>query len=206
MDSGNRKAPASPHGASPVDGLVLAAGRSSRMGRDKADLDLDGSTFLERAVATLRAGGCRAVVAVLPGEQEPGNPLGATSAVNPDPGSEQIVSIRIGLSALSGDTAAVLVLPVDAPAVRAETVRSLIAAFQATGAPIVRPVHAGQPGHPTLFARAVFADLARDDLARGAETVVERHAAERLDVPVEDPGVTTNVNTPDDYLRLREGP
>ncbi len=94
-------------------------------------------------------------------------------------------------------------LPVDAPAVRPGTVRALIEAFQAApGAHVVRPVHDGKPGHPTLFARAVFEQLLQPGLTHGAETIVTRHSASRLDVPVDDPGIAGNVNTPADYERL----
>ena len=204
MSAHDRKPPAGREQAVPrVDGIVLAAGRSSRMGRDKAALELGGSTFLERAAATLRDGGCQAIVAVTSESQSANLPMGVAAAINPDPGSQQIVSIRIGIAALSGDTDAVVILPVDAPAVRADTVSRLIQTFRAIHAPIVRPIHDGRPGHPTLFARAVFEELAESDLPRGAESVVERHATDRVDVPVDDAAIAQNVNTPEDYNRLR---
>ena len=188
-----------------IAGLVLAAGRSSRMGRPKPELQLDGRSFLEHCIEVLRAGGCDPVVAVVAGS----GPTGASPrldvlwAQNPDPGSEQIDSIRIGLAAVPPDCAAVAVLPVDAPAVGAETVRLLLRAFrEAPDSPVVRPVHQGVPGHPTLFARAVFQQLMEPGLARGAETIVQRHAAARLDVPVDDPAVSGNINTPEDYQQL----
>lgn len=199
--SGNPSA--SPETSALIGGIVLAAGRSSRMGRDKATLQLGGSTFVQRAVNALRDGGCHAVVVVTPPDFTPDVRGGILAVVNPQPDSEQIVSIRIGLRSLPAEARAALVLPVDAPAVLPETVRRLIETFSATGAPIVRPLHAGQPGHPTLFARPVFNELSEPHLERGAETVVERHAADRVDVTVDDPGVTSNVNTPEDYTRLQ---
>src|SRR5512146_2769157 len=80
-----------------VDGIVLAAGRSSRMGRPKAGLELDGRTFLERCVSLLQEGGCRAVVVVVAAGAAPDLPGDVVQAVNPDAGSQQIDSIRIGL-------------------------------------------------------------------------------------------------------------
>lgn len=212
-------------GPVPVDGIVLAAGRSSRMGAPKADLELDGRTFLQRCTDLLRQGGCRSVVVVVadepaaaavtagralaPGDTAPTPDLDdVVVAINPDPDSQQIHSLRIGLAALPGDSAAAAVLPVDAPSVQPATVAGLLRAFREAdpGTVIVRPVHRGQPGHPTIFARAVFAELAAGELPHGAETVVERHADARLDVPVDDPGIAANVNTPADYRSLRETP
>ncbi len=202
--------------ADAVDGIVLAAGRSSRMGRAKAELELAGRTFLERCIDALLGGGCRSVVVVLGGAPDAGAAAraGVVYTLNPDAGSQQVDSIRIGLAALPADSAGAAVLPVDAPAVRAETVRRLIEAFrgesEASGAGgttglVVRPVHGGVAGHPTIFARALYGELSRGGLPRGAETVVEAHAAARLDVEVSDPGIGVNVNTPGDYDRLLEG-
>jgi len=195
--------------AGAIDGIVLAAGRSSRMGRSKAELELGGRSFLERCLDALLGGGCCSVVVVLGGGEARGDARGGVAYVlNPDPASEPIDSLRIGLAALPADSAGVAVLPVDAPAVRTDTLRRLIAAFRtasdASGR-VVRPVHDGTAGHPTIFARALFPELRAGGLARGAESVVAAHAAARLDVEVDDPGIAANVNTPDDYDRLLEG-
>jgi len=193
-----------------IDGIVLAAGRSSRMGRRKAALELDGRSFLDRCLDALLAGGCRSVVVVLGGVEAARASArdGVAYARNPDPASQPIDSLRIGLAALPADSAGAAVLPVDAPAVRADTVRRLIAALRTapgTSALVVRPVHDGTAGHPTIFARALFPELLAGELARGAETVVAAHAAARLDITVDDPGIAANVNTPADYDRLLEG-
>jgi molybdenum cofactor cytidylyltransferase len=201
----------------PVHGIVLAAGRSSRMGAPKADLELDGRTFLERCIDLLRQGGCRAVVVVVSDERAGAGVTGGAPSlpgddvlvtVNPDPASQPIDSLRIGLAALPVDCAAAAVLPVDAPNVQPATVARLLRALREAdpGTLILRPVHRGQPGHPTLFTRALFPELATGDLPHGAETVVERHADARLDVAVDDPGVAANVNTPADYRSLQARP
>lgn len=190
-----------------IGGIVLAAGMSSRMRRPKAQLQLGGRSFMDQCTDALRGGGCDPVVVVVgEGAQAPAHEGdGVIRAVNPAQGSEQIESIRIGLATLPADCAAAAVLPVDAPAVRPDTVRALLVAFRAAApgsAHVVRPVFGGEPGHPTVFARAVFGQLAEPGLTHGAETVVQRQSASRLDVPVDDPGIAGNVNTPEDYERL----
>src|SRR5690606_33929109 len=143
-----------------VAGIVLAAGRSRRMGRPKPLLDAGGESFIARAVAVLRAGGCTRVVAVVPaaGERvaQAAETAGADVARNPDADSEQADSLRLALRHVSGDVIGILVLPVDHPLVRDATVAALIRAFLERRPPVVRPVHGGQPGHPTLFDRAVL--------------------------------------------------
>lgn len=190
-----------------VGGIVLAAGRSSRMGSAKSLLEIEGRTFLEHALGILAGGGCEPLVVVLPDGASAGRAGelaragGAEAVENPLAGAEQIDSLRIGLAALPEDVDAAVVLPVDHPLAGAETVRALVGAFGASGAPIVRPVYRDRPGHPVLFARAVWGELADPALDRGARDVVHRHAGEILDVPLDDRGVHVDVDTPDDYRR-----
>jgi len=188
-----------------VHGVVLAAGRSTRMGRSKALVALDGETLLERAVRVLLEGGCAGVVAIVRAEDEAAARLasaaGARVVVNGNPHAEQVDSLRLALRDLPDDAAAAAVLPVDVPFVRPATVARLIAAFRAGTALVVRPMYRGEPGHPTLFARALFADFAARELPHGARTVIEAHAADTLDIEVEDPGVAQDVDTPEDLAR-----
>jgi molybdenum cofactor cytidylyltransferase len=188
-----------------VAGIVLAAGRSSRMGHPKLLLEIDGETFLGRAVRTLREGGCDPVVAVIsPGADahaiEVVENAGGRIAVNSMPEAEQIDSLRVGLHEV-GEAEAAIVLPVDFPLAVPATVRALRMAWLARRAPIVRPTHEGRPGHPVLFGRAIWTELGAPDLEHGARDVVHRHAAQIVEVPVDDQGVTVDVNTPEDYTR-----
>jgi len=193
-----------------IAGIVLAAGRSRRMGRPKAFLRLDGRTFLERAVTALRDGGCDPVI-VVAGPRgdaaadetaEAAGRLGARAARNPDAGSPQVASLRAGLSALGDDSEAAVVTPVDIPRADAEVVRGLIAAFRANGCPVAQPFDGARHGHPVLFARRVWSELMADPLPDGARTVIHAHAAERAEVRV--PTLAADVDTPDDYRRLLE--
>lgn len=194
-----------------IAGIVLAAGRSRRMGSPKAFLRLDGDTFLGRAVSALRDGGCSAVVVVTgPAGEAPASEiggaaarLGAAVAVNAEIGSEQIDSLRAGLRGLGGEVEAAVVLPVDVPGVDAGLVRGVIAAFRATAAPLVQPYDGARHGHPVLFARALWPQLLQGELPDGARTVIHAHRHERAELRV--PRLHADVDTPDDYRRLLGG-
>ncbi|HET7232457.1 MAG TPA: nucleotidyltransferase family protein [Longimicrobium sp.] len=194
-----------------IAGIVLAAGRSRRMGSPKAFLRLDEATFLERAVAALKGGGCEPVIVVAgPPDDGPGREiadaaarLGARVAVNPDPASQQADSLRAGLRMMGDDGEAAVVMPVDVPGVTAELVRAVIDAHRSTGAPVVQPYDGERHGHPALFARALWPELLHGELPEGARTVIHAHAAERAEVRV--PRLHADVDTPEDYRRLLEG-
>jgi molybdenum cofactor cytidylyltransferase len=195
-----------------IAGIVLAAGRSRRMGRPKPLLGFRGDSFLATAVAALRGGGCGEVLVVAAPPDDPSaaavaaeaERAGARVVTNPRPDSEQVDSLRAGLAALPHEALAAVVLPADVPGVDAAAVGAVVAAFRARGAPVVRAVHGGEHGHPVLFARRVFADLFRDPLPEGARSVVHAHAAWLEEVEVDSPDVLLDVDTPDDYRRLLE--
>ena len=190
-----------------VGGIVLAAGGSSRMGASKALLEIDDETFLERAIGILLEGGCETVAVVLAAGEASGRPgelartRGARPVENTIENAEQIDSLRLGLEALPEDADAAIALPVDHPLANASTVAALIRTFRSSGAPIVRPVYHDHPGHPVLFAREVWAELADPGLDEGAREVVHRYAEEIRDVAIDDRGVTVDIDTPEDYER-----
>jgi molybdenum cofactor cytidylyltransferase len=192
-----------------VPGIVLAAGASSRMGVPKSLLTLGNGTFLSRILEALRDGGVPSAVVVvrpgLPGVEGEVARVGFGRLVeNPVPDAGQLSSLVTGLDAVDApDVTGVLVTLVDVPLISAVTVRAVLDQGTASRAEILRAVHRGRHGHPVLFKRALFDALRRADPAQGAKAVVRSHPVE--DVEVGDAGITEDVDTPEDYARLREG-
>jgi molybdenum cofactor cytidylyltransferase len=185
-----------------VDGIVLAAGASSRMGEPKPLLEVDGTPFLERAIKLLRGAGCRYVLAVVNDRDDwitrLADASGAGIVINENPQSEQIDSLRLGIANLPDGYDGVMVLPVDFPRVQDTTVKKLIAEFTNTRSPVLNPSYNGTAGHPVIFSRDVVAELARPDLPDGARSVIEQHSDART-IAVDDPGVLIDIDTPTDY-------
>ena len=195
-----------------IAGIILAAGHSRRMGTPKPLLRVGKQSFLEHAVWALREGGCEEVLVVVgPAENpdarriaEAAERAGARTVQNPLEDSEQIDSLRSALCALDDAATAAVVTPVDFPRIGSKAIRALIEAFGRTAAPVVLPTYNGEHGHPTLFARGVWAELLGDPLPEGARSVVHAHAAELVAVPVDDPGILADVNTPAEYRQIVE--
>lgn len=190
-------------------GVVPAAGRSSRMGSPKPLLDADGPTFLARVVGTLLQGGCAHVVVAV--REEPGPvaaaalEAGARVVVNPEPDHPErggpISSVRAALDVVPADAAGIVLLPVDHPLVKVETVERLASAFLAGEAPVVSPVMAGRRGHPVLLSAALFTEIGGGDLPEGVRSVVERHAESVVEVEVRDRGILRDLDTLAEYRR-----
>lgn len=193
--------------ASEVAAIVLAAGEGRRMGgRPKALLRLpDGTSFLERILATARAAALgRVLVVHAPGAALP-LPAGVEAVVNPDPSRGMLSSIYAALDVLVGSTAAgALVWPVDCPRVPVAGIEAILAAA-GSGAPVVVPRYAGRRGHPVLFAASVFAELRAAPLDQGARVVVRAHASDLAEVEVPFPEVLDDFDTPGDLEAIERG-
>ena len=195
--------------ASVIPAIVLAAGRSSRMGRAKATLPAGGGhTFLTRIVQTFLDAGVDDVIVVVGHEAEAiasrfsGSGLPARFVVNRDYDRGQLSSLLAGLDVLDRPgVAAVLLTLVDVPLVSAATVRAVIDAYRRTRAPIVRPTSGDRHGHPLLIDRSLFDALRAADPAAGAKPVVRAHASAAGDIAIDDEGAFTDVDTEEDYRK-----
>jgi molybdenum cofactor cytidylyltransferase len=175
------------------------------MGSPKALLDAGGSSFLARVIASLCSGGAGPILVVL-GDLEglvarAAREAGAVPVLNPDPSPGPIASLQVGIRALPAGAEGVLLAPVDHPLFRPATVAALIGAFRQGRPPVVQPTFEGVRGHPVLFARALFPELLEEALPEGARTVLRRYLGSRLLLPVDDPGILADIDTPEDYRR-----
>lgn len=195
-----------------VRAVVLAAGASSRMGRPKAGLPLAhcADTFLARILQTLTAAPLPDI-AVVTGAA-PDAVHAAAGRIRPPVRfvrndrwqAGQLASIQAGLGERPGEQLeALLVALVDIPLFSVATVRQVLAAWRATGAPIVRPARGEEHGHPVLFDRALFDALWSADPSVGAKAVVRAHAPHIVNVEVDDEGAFTDVDTVEEYHALR---
>jgi molybdenum cofactor cytidylyltransferase len=190
--------------------IVLAAGRSSRMGQPKALLSLGaGETFLTRIARTFLDAGVADVVvvvghdadAIVQSFAESGLPARFVLNRNYDRG--QLSSLIAGLDVVDRPgTTATLVALVDVPLVSSATVRTVIDRYRATGAPVVRPTSGTRHGHPLLIDRSLFDALRTADPAAGSKPIIRAHASSEGDVPIEDEGAFVDVDTAEDYTRL----
>ena len=187
--------------------VLLAAGASRRMGRPKLDLAFGGETMLSRSLRNLLSARLDRVLVVVASGGEARSELHepyedverVEVVVNPRSNDGLASSLRCGLERLPEETRIVLVALADKPLVKPETIRTLLATFDEAGARIAHPVYRGEQGHPVLFVAELveeFLTLAGD---RGGKSLLARHRDEVLEIPVEDPGVCVDIDTPEDY-------
>lgn len=196
-------------------GVILAAGASSRMGRDKALLPWPpgstSGTFLSGAISAVAPATERVIVVA--GENEAS--LRATVyaragylVANPEPSAGQFSSLRVGLRAVldAGHDGAVVML-VDRPPVRTATIRALQEALAEAVEEDVWacvPEYEGEHGHPLVMGREMIEALLRADPNTTAREVLAANSAKIHYLPIDDPNTVSNVNTPEEYAQAMQ--
>ncbi|MGQ0604612.1 MAG: nucleotidyltransferase family protein [Anaerolineales bacterium] len=195
-----------------VGAVVLAAGRSTRMGQSKQLLPWGNSTLLGEVVQRLRATGVHDIVVVTGAEREAVERVVSEAALgdarvrcvfNPDYAtSEMARSLQTGLRALKLHYHAAVVALADQPQIQPATVEAVLQRWRETLAPMVAPFRAGKRGHPMLFDRAQWPQLLALPADANPRAVLQ--TAEGLEaVAIASDTILTDIDTPTDYAQAR---
>ena len=184
-----------------IGALVLAAGFARRFGADKLKTPMpDGKPLIGHTLENISSAFDEILIVSRP---ETGLDPGKWPVTLFD-GAEQGMgaSLAWGISRLP-DWDGCMICLADMPFVQPRTYRSLAA--ELTPENIVIPSLAGRRGNPVGFGRRFFADLSELNDERGGRKIVRRHEADVLEIPVEDPAVLMDIDTPADLSRYQAG-
>jgi molybdenum cofactor cytidylyltransferase len=200
MDSGGSRS------ASPVLGLVLAAGGSTRMGRPKQLAELDGRPLLAHVLAAVDAAPVDRVLVALGGAADAvleRVDLGRAEPLVVDGWAAGMGHVLASTLAQAGDGwEAVVVLLGDQPLVPGGAVARVVEAWRAGAGPVVTATYGGRPGHPRLFDRRLLPDLLRLTGDTGARDLLATHPDRVHQVEVGDLGSDTDIDVEADLERV----
>src|SRR5262249_26319181 len=193
-----------PHTLVGISAIVLAAGKSERMGRPKALLPLRGRTFLDNILQAISGTSAEDTIVVVGhhrDEIERHVTMPIRTVFNPDYEQGMITSLQAGIRSLPSGTDGALLFLVDHPLVDSESIRLLMA----SAAPdrIVVPTFKGRKGHPVLFGATILQEVLALSASEGANIVVRRDPGRIVQVSVNSPGVLVDVDTPEDFRQLQ---
>ena len=174
------------------------------MGRPKALLPYRGTTFLGHILETIGRSCIDHHLVVLGHDRDriAATIEGVDWVYNQSYEQGMTTSLQTGIRALPEDARGAMLFLVDHPEFRVSTVESLVSGI--SGGAIAVPVSEGRRGHPVLFSRHVFEEILDLDSHQGANVVVRRDPKRVVEVPVDDPGVLLDIDTPDAFERLSD--
>jgi molybdenum cofactor cytidylyltransferase len=195
-------------GAVRVAAIVLAAGRSTRMGAENKLLaDLGGEPMVRGVVEAALASKARPVLVVT------GHMAAEVAAAlaglhvepvaNPDYATGLASSLKAGLRAVPEACRGALILLGDMPGIAPEHVDRLVDAFAAAPDAIVVPVHEGQQGNPVLWPRRYFPELLQLGGDAGARRLIAVHREDVREVELGTNGIFADIDTPEELARIR---
>jgi molybdenum cofactor cytidylyltransferase len=193
---------------------ILSAGESSRMGRPKALLPIDGVRFIEKIVTSLRSTRVGKIMVVLGHNaaaiRQRISDLQVDLVLNPDYKQGQLSSLAAAIRSIEAANDVervdgILVHLVDHPYINADLVNSMIDRFYETKKLIVVPRYQDRRGHPVIFSKALFGELLATPLDRGAKAVVHAHRDDTLEIDTNDEGAIIDIDTPEEYRRYVKG-
>lgn len=195
----------------PTVGIILAAGESRRLGKPKQMLELKGRILVDWVLDASLASNLDRVVLVLGCENEAILGLLGDKArhpklevvINPCYEEGQSSSLRAGLLKVCDGFSAVVFLLGDQPLVSPGLIDLLLFRFAASDKAICVPAHGGRRGNPALFSRSLYPLLMEITGDKGARQVIAAHPGEVLDVEIDDPSPFLDIDTQEDFDRVR---
>jgi molybdenum cofactor cytidylyltransferase len=189
--------------------IVLAAGKSTRMrGKNKLLAAVNGAPMIHRVTQTALQSKVDEVIVVLGWEadrvREVLSELPCNFVLNEEFESGQSSSVKAGLKAVSKSTRALLVLPGDVARIDSRSINTVIDEYDAHGDLIVVAGHEGEAGHPILFDKSLFDEIAQiNEQTYGLKSIVKQHESEVRFVEVGTVNALRDVDTPDDLRELQ---
>jgi len=188
-----------------IQGVILSAGKSERIGFPKALLEIEGERFVDFIIKRMREAGIRDIIVVL-GEDidliKRNAKLDAKVLYNRNWEEGQISSLRIAIRNMDREKEAVIFTLVDHPLVKSSTYLKLVSIWKENKDKIVIPLYNGRKGHPTIFPRKFFNDILFKELKNGARSIIRENIESVRYVVVDDEGIIIDIDTISDYKRF----
>jgi molybdenum cofactor cytidylyltransferase len=186
--------------------MVLAAGKSTRMKENKLLLKINGDTLIEHVVKRAKESSVDEVVVVLGYEaskmRERLEKIDCKLAVNENYSKGQSESVKVGLSTVSSNAEAVMILPADVALIDAECINRVVEEYRRSKSRIVIASHQRQSGHPILLDRSLFPEAAKiNEDTQGLKAVINRHRAEIKYVEAGTDNVLIDIDTREEFNR-----
>jgi len=193
-----------------IEGIILAAGLSTRMGVPKLTLEIEGIPIIRSvAQAAVESELHRVILVKSPSDSRVAKALGPAAkdprlsqVVNLHPEAGMSSSMRKGIESLDRETAGVMILLGDQPGIAGTIINRLLAAFRKEPAKIIAPVVQARRTTPVIFPATLFSELMEETGDIGGRNVLKRHYEEVVEIEMGREYDDTDLDTPEDLDRF----
>jgi molybdenum cofactor cytidylyltransferase len=193
-----------------ITAIILAAGRSSRMGDFKPLLKIDDKPVLKRVISIFPEAGIkdvRVIVGYRYSELLVQIEECDVAWIRNDRWEQGMFSsVKAGVATIEDSVKGFLVMPVDIPLVEAPTIIRLVEVFEQSEKLVCYPNFRGRRGHPPLISTQYRQEILQWENSGGLAGFLKQKQADSIDVDVEDEGILLDMDTPEDYRRLIKRP
>jgi CTP:molybdopterin cytidylyltransferase MocA len=189
-----------------ISAIFLAAGSSGRMGRPKALLEYNNSTFIDHILSCLKSAGCKPIVTVLGRHAdiilEKSSAAGEEYVINEHPERGMFSSIQLGMKSLPAETNGTLIVLTDHPAVLQTTYDALAAQAVSNPGKIIIPQLKNRHGHPVYIGRKFFEQFLNAADSLTARDIIHKNRDYVQYLEINDPGILKDIDYPEDLKKL----
>jgi len=194
-----------------IEGIILAAGLSTRMGVPKLALEIEGIPIIRRVVrAALESVLHRVILVTGPSDSGTVEALGPLAkdprllqVVNSHPQAGMSSSMRTGMESLDRKAAGIMILLGDQPGITGDIINKLLAAFRRAQTKIIVPLVLGRRTTPVIFPATLFPELMEEAGDIGGRNLLKRHADQVVELEMGQEYDDADVDTPEDLDKMR---
>jgi molybdenum cofactor cytidylyltransferase len=183
--------------------VILAAGKSERMGSPKMLLPFGNKTMLACVIGNVVNSDTDRTMVVLGAENEKitevVNESGVDYCNNQNFNQGMLSSVKCGLQNIPDDFRAALIFPGDQPLIRSSTVNLLIERYFASSKGIIIPLYSRKRGHPLLIDRKYREEIIKLDISQSLRSLSEKFPDDVLEIETDDEGILKDFDTPEEY-------
>jgi molybdenum cofactor cytidylyltransferase len=192
-----------------ISGLLLSAGLSSRFGSPKALACIDSSPAIIFLIEKLLRTSLDEIIVVLGADNQQIEPClfkhkTIRVVYNKDYNFGQTSTVQTGLKSASAGSLGFMILPVDCPFIKAQTVEAVIQRFTTEHPRILIPTFQDHRGHPPVFDIRFKESILKLDPSQGVDTLLHMHPEEIATIELDDPGIRQSFNTPEELAEIKK--
>lgn len=191
-----------------ISAVILAAGKSTRLGLSKQLLEINGRTMVEHVIKNVCGSNVDETIVVLGFMADKiidkTRSYNVKIVLNKDYKSGMSTSLRAGLKAVNKKSCAVIFVLADQPLVNTSIINKLVSGYERKKPLIVVPTYKGKRGNPTLIDRTLFKEIERISGDVGARSLIEKYRKNVEEIEMDSLGVLIDIDTAEEFKLIKK--